>query len=153
MRLHTNTLTEAHIHEAARGAGVTLEHLGCHGSRKRAHAFEVALSGSGVTGGQWGGGGYKSATWDEWGIFLGELYRADQDMIAGSAYRNAEHFQWVTGARFDDLTPSGQHLRHRWDLTGKSCTGAYWVYDCKGCDAHRRDVAAGWTWNAIHELV
>jgi hypothetical protein len=27
MRLHTNTLTDAQIHDAARNAGVTLEHL------------------------------------------------------------------------------------------------------------------------------
>jgi len=153
MRLHTNTLTDAHITNAARSAGIQIEHLGRHGSRKRTHAFEVALSGSGNAGGQWGGGGYKSATWDEWGIFLAELYRTDPDMIAGSAYRNAEHFAWVTGNRYDTLTPGQQHLRHKWDYTGKSCTGAYHVYDCAKCGAHRREVAAGWTWDEIHELV
>ena len=149
MRLHTNTLTESDIRDAARRAGVTLEHLGRHGSRKRAHAFEVALSGSGVTGGQWGGGGYKSATWDEWGIFLGALYRADAEMVAGNAYRNAEHFRWVTSARYDELTPAGQHYRHRWDFQGAVVTGSYWVYECKGCDAHMRRLATGYQWEDV----
>lgn len=149
MRLHTSALTDQDIRDAANHAGVQIEHIHKHGSRKRTHAWEVALSGSGVTGGQWGGGGYKSATWDEWGIFLGELYRRDAQMIAGAAYQDAEHFRWVTTARYDDLTPAGQHYRHRWDYQGAVVTGSYWVYDCTGCGAHLRRLASGYTWEDV----
>jgi hypothetical protein len=149
MRLHTSTLTEDHVRNAARKAGVTIEHLSAHGSRKAARAYEVALSGKGKTGGQWGGGGYKSALWDEWGIFLGELYRHDASMIAGNAYQDAEHFRWITGNRYDTLTPDQVCLRHRWDYSGRVVTGSFFTYDCPRCGAHMRRLAHGYHWEDV----
>ena len=151
MRLHSNTLTESDVYTAARKADVSVEHVATHGSRKRRHGLEVALSGSGTSGGQWGGGGYKSATWDEWGIFLAELYRHDRNMIAGSAYKDAEHFAWATGNRYDSLKPSGQHKRHKWNHGGRAATGSYYVRECN-CGAVVRHFASGYTWEAIASI-
>lgn len=147
MRLHTN-LTRTHIAEAARHAGVAIEHLSEHGSRTAVRAFEVALSGSGASGGQWGGGGYKSATWDEWGIFFAALYRFDPAMRAARTYDNAEHFAWATGDRYATLNPHAQHLRHRWTHNAQAGHRWYVAQTCR-CGAVRRFPRPGYVWNYI----
>lgn len=115
MRIHTNVLTDQHFVDAAKRAGVTLVACDRKGSKSRTHAFEFALSGHGVYGGQWGSQGYKTATWDEWGMVLADLFTADPMAHTGAnGYQCADHFHWCTDARFTALTPAFQHLRHRW---------------------------------------
>jgi hypothetical protein len=133
MRIHTNLHRDS-FQTAARTAGVDFERLTEHGSRSAARAFDVILTGHGVTGGQWGNSGtngaapYKTATWDEWGIFLNAIFQADPGARTRD-YDSAEDFHTVTGGRFETLTPAEQHLRHRWTPDGNY--GA----DCK-CGAH-----------------
>lgn len=148
MRLHTN-LDETDLYNAARDAGVTLERLTRHGSRTADHAFEVALGGSSKHGGQYGNADFKTATWDEWGIFLAALYVDDPDMRAGTAYRNAEHFRWATGNRYDSLIREEQHLRHKWTYQGKSLTGAFAAQECTKCGAYRRYELSKNAWNEV----
>ncbi len=149
MRLHTK-VSETDVYTAARKAGVEVENLSRHGSRKRSHAFEVTLSGSGswANSGGYGAAGHKSATWDEWGIFLDALYRVDAQMVAGEAYQGREHFRWVTGARYDNLRPGAQHKRHRWNPQGRSAGGGYYVSECK-CGAILRRLAHGHRWQDV----
>lgn len=147
MRIHTR-LDRATIEQAARSAGAGLLRLSEHGSRSAPRAFEVILSGNGITGGQYGTLGGRSATWDEWGIFLGALYRRDAQAKAGP-YLNAEHFEWSTGGRYDlAFTPACQHLRHKWARTGHVVTGSYAVSEC-ACGAVQRWLTPGHTWADI----
>lgn len=85
MRIHTDNLGHAAIRHAADYAGVSVELLEARGSRKRDHAFEVALSGSSPYNGgsskvEWP---YKAATWDEWGQFIDYLFTLEPDAIIG----------------------------------------------------------------------
>lgn len=126
MRIHTDKVTFGNIHDAARKAGAEVAVLSDHGSRKRDHAFEVRISGNGVQGGGFGTANFKTATWDEWGIFLAALFEIDPDMIAGP-YKGAsddeyEGFHFLTDSRYEDLTPAEQHKRHRWQWAGTHLT-------------------------------
>lgn len=160
MRIHTDILTHADVVEAVRLAGietapnvrtVRLTDAGVreNGSRSRDHAFTLSLVGtsSRLTNGSGRYGttfpGQHAATWDEWGIVLGELFRRDPNAIAPPAYESGEHFRWSTGARFDTLKPADQcsPLGHKWSRGAQSMTGAYYVNECerKGCDAFQRN--------------
>lgn len=139
MRIHTY-LCQGVIEAAALDAGVSFERLTLHGSKSRAHAFDVLLSGNGVTGGQWGNSGtngagpYKAATWDEWGIFIAAVFAADPT-ASMTYYDDAADFHYQTDDRFRDLTPAGQHIRHRWSWL-RSITGE--SFDECQCGAVRR---------------
>jgi hypothetical protein len=148
MRLHTDVIVPFDIEAAAKRAGVKA-HFTPHGSRKRKHAFEVRLEGSGVEGGGWGTLNHKSGTWDEWGMFLAALYRIDSEMIAGPYLHNHEDeydsFDFLTGDRYSELKPADQHKRHRWTFAGHYPTygfmpgmaASYSEQVCK-CGATRR---------------
>jgi len=128
MRLHSRTLTAAHLQEARRAAGLNAWDLTYteHGSRACGHAFEVSLTGTSPrrpNSGKYGAtGDDHAATWDEWGMFLAYLYRVDDAMVCGSAkhsvYADADDFHWRTAGRFEHLTPDQQHRAHRWDSSG-----------------------------------
>lgn len=135
MRIHSDTLTAAMIHEAVPSSAYVGK-ISAHGSRSRAQAFEVNLGGSGRMGGQWGQTDGQAATWDEWGMFLAALFALDPEMTVPAAYPTREAFTWMTGGRFDTLTPQGQHKTHRWELQGTAATGSYYVHACKGSKAH-----------------
>lgn len=141
MRIHTS-LTEQDMRDAARLAGVQFERLAQHGSRSRDHAFDFILTGSSGRRGNFGGD-YEAATWDEWGIVLGELFRRDPNAHCGkNSYESGEHFRWVTGGRFDTLTPADQHRNHKWEYSGVVVTGSYHVAECS-CGAIQRWLALG----------
>lgn len=142
MRIHTN-LTESDILSAGVQAGVTFERLNEHGSRShRARAFDVILSGRGRRGNRYGHGDFQSATWDQWGVFLGALYRKDPLMIAGEAYQNAEHFMWSTNNRFDGS--DFVHCYHqRWTFDGYAATNGYGVSRCTKCGTVKRWLTGG----------
>lgn len=144
MRIHTTKLTEADIVVAAIGAGARIERLDEHGSRKRARAFDVILSGKGRRGSQYNGGTVKSATWDQWGMFLGALYRKDPLMIAGEAYVNAEHFAWSTNDRFNG--EEFEHCHHqKWEWQGTAAGGRCNAQECTKCGTVKRWLITG-TW-------
>lgn len=96
MRLHTDKITRHDLTMAMEGVSgdIYLEASG-YGSRKRSHAFEVALSAdegkdrlgntrrprnSGVYGAEYG---MRAATWYEWGDFLAALFKIDPRAIVG----------------------------------------------------------------------
>lgn len=123
MRLHSDLVTVDDV----RAAAATVPHVSVgtlteHGSRKRDHAFEVTLSGTGVYGGAYGSYDGHVATWDEWGLVLAELYRIDPNMAAGPYPHNRryelESFDWHTVNRFRTLLPQDMHARHRWSYAG-----------------------------------
>lgn len=145
MRIHTDSLTASDIYAAAAHAGggdyrtsPVLVDVTEHGSRKRARAFNVSLTGTSsrrTNGGNRGAGDDYAATWDEWGMFLAELFRRDPDATIPGAYDTSGDFDYKTGCRFDTLTPAEQHggSGHRWEFTGTP--GAR---SCKTCDAVQR---------------
>jgi hypothetical protein len=112
MRIHSDTLTRDDFGRALADAGliadgVFLDGLMIHGSRSRAHGFEVRLAAmpgrdrngkarrapnSGTRGSL---AGVKAATYDEWGYWLAELYDRDPDAIAGY-YKGRDHFHRTT---------------------------------------------------------
>lgn len=135
MRIHANTLTTSEIYKAARIARVEVEHLTEHGSRKRAHAFEVKLSGESRRRPNNNGahGDVFAATWDQWGVFLACLFDADNEITIPSAYEDRENFQFKTDARFvkigggwDNYWPADAHGDHTFRYAGipytQSCT-------------------------------
>lgn len=112
MRVHTK-LTAAEMHaalnRAVEGGGVSahvhLNVLEPHRSRSRARAFEVKLAtvvklkGDGRhhrnTGTQ-GAGRVYAATYDEWGFFLAEVFKADPEAVVADFYDGEAHFHEKT---------------------------------------------------------
>lgn len=154
MRIHTS-LTYRQMWEAAKasGAPVDLETVTEYGSRTHERAFEVTLSGTGGrpnTGRYGAGGNYQTATWDEWGAFLGALYDADINARCGGSvkypvYRDAEHYHFKTGSRFQprmvgsavSYLPADTHPRHQWDYQGSWGDHGRGGFTCTKCTATR----------------
>lgn len=141
MRIHTRLEVQA-IEASARYAGTTLVRLDHFNSRTAEHGWDVILSGQGVMSTRYGA---RSATWDEWGIFLAALYRLDGRAHCGP-YLNVNHFRWSTAGRFLTLAPSMQHLRHRWERQGMPVV--YSTARCS-CGARRRWVLPGFEWSDV----
>lgn len=140
MKIHSNHLGPTDLRNAAERAGVTLTRMVPRGSQSHAHSWDILLSGNGPRRSQYGGDQEApAATWDEWGMFLAELYRRDPEALCGTrsypTYANAAHFSWITDNRFDDLKPDDQHRLHRWEFQGLSVTGSYALKRCRLCPA------------------
>ena len=142
MRIHANTLTTSEIYKAARIARVEIEHLTEHGSRKRAHAFEVKLSGESRRRPNNNGahGDVFAATWDQWGVFLACLFDADNKITIPSAYEDRDQFQYRTDARFvkigggwENYWPNDAHGDHTFRYAGIPYT-----QQCTKCSATQR---------------
>jgi hypothetical protein len=120
MRIHTNTVTYTDLAQSALLAGVYLERDSEHKSKSHKRAFDVILSGSSPRRRNSGAAANRTddyaATWDEWGIFLGELFRRDP-AIKCAYYRDAADFHWQTGGRFRALTRDKQHRVHNWTFS------------------------------------
>jgi len=122
MRIHTDKLNETNVRAAlaaAKKAGripthVVFKTLSEHGSRDYARSFEVQLesldkvSGDGRrqgNSGSYGAGDNYSATYDEWGWFLSELYTRDEYMRAGAKsspyYADDDDFMEKTGLSYN----------------------------------------------------
>ena len=145
MRIHTNTLTDQDIRDAARRAGVDLYRMTAHGSRRRARAYDVILEGTGRTGTRYGQNtDMIAATWDEWDIFLAELFRRDDRLTIPRVYEDGEHFRWATYGRYDGLTPDRQHVRHRWERHGHTASGSYTSSGCRCGATVRRPWRLTW---------
>lgn len=133
MRIHTDTLTQLNVFEAARHARVEVD-MSSHGSRKRDHAFNVLLTGESRRRPNSGKGGASddyAATWDQWGVFLAFLFNLDPHMVT-PYYADANEFHTRTSDRFDvlDFWPSDAHGDHtfRWN-------GVPRQQDCTKCSA------------------
>ena len=132
MKVHSDVLTEGGIRESVYAAGMTgveIVSLSVGGSRKRKNRFEVKLSGNSPY--RTADGNHKAATWDEWGMFIEQLFCLDEDAIVGD-YKDYATFQMVTEARFSTLYAGDQHLRHKWEynrwMDGHECEcGAVWM--------------------------
>lgn len=112
MKLHSDTLTKARIMIARNRAenkghianDVYLYRLVPAGSRTRAHGFEVRMG----TDEKAKGDGRRrtqdneaySASWDEWGWFIAELYAMDENMVFGP-YKGYDDFLRKTRYKFD----------------------------------------------------
>lgn len=161
MRIHSDILTEADIYAAAKAAGDAVHvKMTERGSRKRARAFNVDLTGTSSRAPGHGRGepGDKAATWDEWGIFLATLFNRDGAATVPGVYESGEHFHWATGNRFLTLRPSEQHdgAGHKWSRAYPNLTGAYMVAECLGrkghhCSATVRQMAYGHTFAEISD--
>jgi hypothetical protein len=143
MRIHSNSIDALEIRKAARLAGVGFTRLSLHGSRSRAFAFDVILTGNSPR--NQNGGDEKAATWDQWGHFLNTLFTLDPAMVT-PYYADAEHFHWSTGNRYaGGFDLADDHVKgHKWQFSGDSAGGGYMVHECK-CGAIRRFLHRG-TW-------
>jgi len=112
MRIHSDVLTTDDFYRAARAVSevapdIYVDSCSVHGSRSRAHGYEVALRGSGrrhvrrPNSGRFGATSDNSyaATYHDWGWWLAELYRLDPDMVAGH-YKSAEDFHRQTEDKY-----------------------------------------------------
>jgi hypothetical protein len=134
--IHTS-LTERQMWQAL-PEGVSFDRISESGSRTHRRKFNVLLTGSGyrVNTGRYGAGDWQGATWDEWGLFLANVYDADPSALCPvPGYRSRIHFHVLTAGRFTDRTmPADTHRRHRW--TYDVATGEQ---SCTKCSAvHRR---------------
>lgn len=143
MRFHTDTLTRDDVIRAARKAGATIETLSSHGSRSRDHAFEVKLTGNSnrrPNGGSYGAGDDYAATWDQWGVFIGQLFNLDPDMTT-IYYHDAGAFDAVTLGRFDILpdepVPFSLSHDHSWAVASPG------IQECRKCGA-QHNYGARW---------
>ena len=144
MRIHSDKLTYRDLLDGAALAGVDLVDCDSVGSRSRAKAFKLGLTGTSCYRTNFGGD-HQAATWDEWGMFLAHLYEVDPEFHCGArSYKNAEHFHWMTGNRFRTLTKDLQHKRHQWNPQGRAATGAYAVSRCKCGAIQRWELEPGW---------
>ena len=83
-------------------------------------------------GGQSGAGSGYAATWDQWGVFLGHIYRVDPDAKSW-AYRDADDFHTQTDWRFDEQgMPNDAHGDHKWEFVMPFQQG------CAKCSAVKR---------------
>lgn len=141
MRIHSDVITSDDIHRAALIARVDYDggRFTIHGSRSRARAFNVLLTGESrrrPNSGARGAGDLYAATWDQWGVFLGYLFGIDPDMLT-PYYADAADFDYKTDGRFDPNTramidgepaywPADAHGDHTFDFSGtpgsQSCT-------------------------------
>lgn len=123
MRIHTDTLTTSDLWQAARIAWVDME-VTTHGSRSRDHAFNVTLRGNSKrrpNTGKNGAANEFAATWDQWGVFLAELFDRDNGMTAGQ-YSDADKFHRMTAGRFEVGWPEDTHGDHRFAYAGVPAT-------------------------------
>jgi hypothetical protein len=136
MKIHSDIITEADIHRATTAAGMrgVCAEVTHHGSRSRDHSFNVHLTGNSSrrpNSGQRGGGGDEyAATWDEWGMFIQDLYDRDSNALIGM-YEDYETFAKCTDGRFENLTAPYQcrPAGHKWFSIGS------YRQDCKWCSA------------------
>jgi hypothetical protein len=118
MRIHTSLAPDQVRAMITDLPGVYFEHFDVRGSRSHQRAIEVSLSGTAgrrTNSGSHGAGAYEAATWDEWGIFLGRVFRTDPAAKA-TYYDSGDDFKRKTGGRFGpDFTAADQHRKHRWE--------------------------------------
>jgi hypothetical protein len=112
MKIHTDVLTERDLHAARRVIPGTWLNSMRAGSRKRDHAFVVALRSDGTpdrngtkrnrrpnTGTSTMSADEFAASYDDWGYWLAELFVLDPRMIAGP-YKGRADFDFQTNDKY-----------------------------------------------------
>ena len=154
MRIHTNDVPAVRtaIYQATASLPGVYATTSRHGSRTHAGALELSLEGNGhrKNTGTSGAGDESGATWDEWGVVLAAVFAADPGAMCGSkaypAYRNAEHYHFLTGDRFRAGTlPEDTHKRHRWTLHLSDNRNG-----CASCSSDVPTWAARLQWESDH---
>lgn len=137
MRIHSDILTQHDLTIASNLAGTWHIRRTNHNSRKRAAAFDVALSGSSPSRAQADREQY-AASWDEWGMYLAALYRRDPKMVT-PYYADADDFHFQTHNRFREFDRSEHHNRHNWEHAGiyRRQGGDVTFFICKGSRSHQ----------------
>jgi hypothetical protein len=135
-------------------------------SRSSVVGWDVYLTGSAPHRGRVGNATYKAATWDQWGLFLANVFATDPTASVPGVYPSADAFALVTRDRFGACVPPVQSPRgyrierhpefvptvpalldtmaphkgrgHRWEFVGTLVTGGS-LHRCSvdGCDASR----------------
>jgi hypothetical protein len=137
MRIHTNLTTEQ-MNKIEPPPSAKIHAFVPHGSRTHPRAFEVILSGSSRFRGQYGQADFTTATWDEWGIYLGRLFAADPEARIPRTYDDADHFHYITDGRYDvDNDPPLTKLcpLHRWTHVNNDIPGREVTQECRKCGA------------------
>lgn len=107
MKIYSDHLTRGNILSAAPvGTEVVVcDIVYCKGDarktsprRKRENCFNIRLSGNAKSN-MWNRR-ERAATWDEWGIFVSNLFLDDPQAIIGN-YNSPEHFEQVTATERD----------------------------------------------------
>lgn len=129
MRIHTD-LTLADIMRIPTLPTVTVR-ITEYGSQSRTRAFEVVLTGSSVHGGQYGTTDYKTATWDEWGVWLGHLFQRDPTARISGVYEGAGDFHYLTNDRYHPGHQLTLCPRHRWVYVSP------YHFECAKCGAEK----------------
>lgn len=135
MRIHTNNLDAVldAIHATTRKMHGVSPDITEHGSRSRKGAIELHLTGTSPyrpnrSHEEW----EYAATYDEWGVVLGEIFETDPDARC-VYYEDAEDFHWKTGGRFSAGTlPEDTHPRHKWEFVSPR------EFGCTTCTAVMR---------------
>jgi hypothetical protein len=105
MRLHTNILTPKTIHGQHVVFETRLKVEGPFGSRSHRHAYEITLRGIGphhrknAQNTSDNSISEKAATYDEWGKFIADLFRADPDAKIGP-YNDRTDFRAKTNGKY-----------------------------------------------------
>jgi len=97
MKVYSDTLTERDLFEAATLADVELYYCEPIGNtRVRLHGWEISLAGSSPYTSQSSfAGAHKAATWNEWGVWMVELYKRDPRVRIGN-YKTLADFMEQT---------------------------------------------------------
>lgn len=121
MKIHTN-LTAADLRAALDASGIQNASLLMQEKRSRSHArrFDVYFDAEPMKGRRQSqhyhdGRRVTGITYDEWGLFIEQIYRRDPDARVGP-YKDHGHFMGITDWRFTDLRWEDQHPRHRFEL-------------------------------------
>lgn len=139
MRIHTDNPQSARqaVQDALKVLPGVEATVRLHGSRKRAGAINLTLTGGdGRLGyrtntGTHGAGYQGAASWDEWGVVLAFIFDVDPQAYVKNVYADAEEFHDRTADRFAGKgLPEDTHARHAWTYgnprTCKKCTAEWW---------------------------
>lgn len=150
MRIHSDSLTNRDLIDAANIARVEFDRWLDKGSRTRDHAFDVTLFGESRRRpndrGRSSGTDKYAATWDQWGVFLSVLYDRDNEMVV-PYYDSMADFHYKTDHRFEKrteyFTPGGSGVVVWWPADAHGDHNFQWsgvpgASKCTKCSAVRR---------------
>ena len=133
MRFHGDNLDTAKLWVANNNAGTDMEYTE-HGSKSRARAFDVHLTGSSKRRpNRRSDPDAYAATWDQWGVFIAALFVLDRTLTIPRAYKDEREFHLRTDSRFVRGWPEDAHGDHtfRWN-------GVPFEQTCTKCSAVTR---------------
>jgi hypothetical protein len=106
VKIHSDTLTSGDLHSAANAAGVWVDAIE-RGSRSRRRAFDFRLAGDSSrprNSGTHGAERVASATWDQHGHWMADLFDRDPAAIIGP-YDGRDDFHQQTDGAYADPDP------------------------------------------------